>query len=252
MIKADKSKWFNFIFYRYNLYYLLRRNFHSIRVRGEVDLEHKDQPVLYVMNHCSWWDGLIIYHVTQSLSTLQHYMMMDEKQMNHYGFFKRIGTFSIDKSSGKGIIESLQYAVDLLHEENQYGNGIWIFPQGEIYHLEDRPLRFYNGVGYVLERSPHVQVVPVTIYYSLAHHQKTEVTLSFGQPIQEEWSKLGKKRSSIRLENIVERQLNEHRRWVIHSIKEELSLFRPVIREGTSIHQTFDRFRGRNIDPPNV
>lgn len=96
MIRAVKSKPFNRIFALYNHYYLLRRRFRSFTLTGsldpQVDLRDNspidpNRPVIYFMNHSSWWDGLLLYHAARQTSRGDHYVMMEEQQLQQYAFF---------------------------------------------------------------------------------------------------------------------------------------------------------------------
>lgn len=135
MIRAVKSKPFNRIFALYNHYYLLRRRFRSFTLSGSLDplLPHTgspiepDQPVIYFMNHSSWWDGLLLYHASQQTSRGDHYVMMEEEQLRRYAFFRKLGAYSINKENASGIRTSLQYSTKLLHS----GKGSGSFPKGK-------------------------------------------------------------------------------------------------------------------------
>lgn len=96
MIRAVKSKPFNRIFALYNHYYLLRRRFRSFTLTGSLDpqVDIRDnspieatRPVIYFMNHSSWWDGLLLYHAARQTSRGDHYVMMEEQQLQQYAFF---------------------------------------------------------------------------------------------------------------------------------------------------------------------
>lgn len=91
MIAAAKSRVFHKIFRRYNEWYLLRRAFRSVAAAGSPDPDIAgSRPVLYIMNHSSWWDGLWFYHAIQCLSHAdwaQYYVMMEERQLSSFRFF---------------------------------------------------------------------------------------------------------------------------------------------------------------------
>lgn len=102
MISAVKSKAFERIFTLYNHYYLLRRRFRSFTFSGSLDPQvldgngrlqpmAPDQPVVYFMNHSSWWDGLLLYHAAKQTSRGDHYVMMEERQLRQYAFFASSG-----------------------------------------------------------------------------------------------------------------------------------------------------------------
>ncbi|MFD2612660.1 lysophospholipid acyltransferase family protein [Paenibacillus gansuensis] len=240
MIPASKSKPFNALFSVYNEYYLLRRHFHSVRLRGAVDPLTKG-PVLYVMNHSSWWDGLIAYHAEQTASARDHYMMMDERQMSKFSFFRKIGAFSIDKTSPAETVISLKYAMKLLQQDKS----VWIFPQGDIRHQEVRPLTFSSGVGYMLERCAAAAVIPVTLYYTLGVHQKAEATMYFGTPISSAWDSIGRKNVTLQLQQKLETQLDLHKGWITGENAVELALFHPLWPDGKSASDRFDAWRRR-------
>ncbi|KMU98291.1 hypothetical protein ACS72_16070, partial [Acinetobacter sp. VT 511] len=101
------------------------------------------RPVIYFMNHSSWWDGLLLYHAARQTSRGDHYVMMEEQQLQQYAFFRKLGAYSINKESASGIRTSLQYTSELLDS----GKRVWIFPQGEILHQEARPIQFRPGIG---------------------------------------------------------------------------------------------------------
>lgn len=237
MIPAHRNKRFEAIFGPYNERYLLRRQFHTLFRRGEVN-QAEDKPVLYMMNHSSWWDGLVVYHLILQDRKRKHYMMMDEKQMKRYPFFRKIGAFSIDKSSVRGITESLRYASGLLKQKE----AVWLFPQGDIYHQEARPLQFASGIGYLLERCPEAIVQPVTAYYSMTIHQKPVASLWFGDPIAADWTQLERKVIVQLLRDQLEAQLDEHRSLTLRTNDGHAEGFVQAIAKQRSINETFDRF----------
>ncbi|WP_461671298.1 lysophospholipid acyltransferase family protein, partial [Mycobacterium tuberculosis] len=134
------------LFAQYNERYLLPRYLHGAAVRGAMYDGGRGRPALFIMNHCSWWDGMLVFLAITRLSGYEreHYVMMDEKQLKKFRFFRRLGAFSVDKSSQRGILQSLRYA----EEKLKAGHNVWLFPQGDIRHLEARPLQFQSGTGY--------------------------------------------------------------------------------------------------------
>lgn len=238
MIKSNKQAWFNNVFYRYNLHYLLRRHFHSIGVKGRLDPFHS-RPILYIANHSCWWDGLLAYHAVETLSKHEHFYMMDEKQMHKFQFFRKLGAFSIDKTSGREILRSLQYAGEKLVQ----GHRVWMFPQGDIYHADARPLQFQTGIGHVLHHCPSAVVVPVSFDYTLCNQQKPEVTMQFGEVVQADWAAMTRKEIAHMLQILLEAQLDAHRADVV-SGRSALD-FQPMLKAARTTDQIFDAFSRR-------
>ncbi|WP_028563201.1 lysophospholipid acyltransferase family protein [Paenibacillus pinihumi] len=238
MIGASKSRLFNALFFRYNAYYLLRRHFRYVGLSGELDPLPRT-GLLYLMNHSSWWDGLIVYHAICTCSQGDHYVMMDERQLARYSFFRKLGAFSIDKSSTRGIVRSLDYAAELLSA----GKRVWMFPQGDIRHLESRPLEFKSGAAYLLRSSPAAAVMTMTAYYSLCHHQKAEVTLQAAAPLMMPWNEMERRSISAVLRKRLNEQLEAHKQSVVQSAPLPSPEYAALLRGGRSTSDHFDSMK---------
>ncbi|MCA1054983.1 lysophospholipid acyltransferase family protein [Rossellomorea aquimaris] len=176
MIKAKKSPAFRTMFSLYHRR-LMKRSFHQIYWRGHDGIG--EGAAIFTPNHSSWWDSLILFQLDRHVLTQDLHAMMHEKGMKEYPFFRLIGGFSIDRSHPKEIVRSLNYAKELLLE----GKSVCLFPQGDEFHLEKRPLGFQSGVIYLMERCPEIPVIPLSFYYTFGHHQKPEAYLSAGAPV---------------------------------------------------------------------
>ena len=235
LITATKSRLFEAIFDRYNEYYLLRRHFRSFSIHDII--AHSPRPAFYIMNHSSWWDGLLIYHWLRRRSHHQHYLMMDEQQMSRYRFFRRIGAFSVDKTSRRGILESLQYAVNLLKS----GKAVWLFPQGDICHLDQRPLDFQSGAAYILQHCAEIPVIPVTMVYTMGLHQKPEASMVFGHPLEANWHELNKSSITHFLQTETQKQLDWHKSLTVkHLDAASLPQFKALLKPRRSTNETMD------------
>ncbi|WP_138752445.1 lysophospholipid acyltransferase family protein [Paenibacillus sinopodophylli] len=240
MIEANKSSSFDRIFRKYNELHLLRKHFHYVGFKGELD-PYPQESVLYVMNHSSWWDGLLVYQLFRSLSKGDHYVMMDEQQLQHFRFFRKLGAYSIDKRTPQSMIPSLRYTGKLL----EAGKRVWMFPQGDIHHLEQRPLLLKDGAAHVLRQQPNTTVIPVTVYYSLFHHQKADATMQAGKPIQLAWDQIGKREITERLRACLESQLDEHRAGIISGCEMDTLGYERIVKPGGSTSAAFTAFKRR-------
>lgn len=63
------------------------------------------------------------------------------------------------------------------------GKTVILFPQGDEYHLETRPLEFHTGVLYLMEKCPEVPLVPVRFYYSMRREKHPEVWIDQGESL---------------------------------------------------------------------
>ncbi|MGN7359239.1 lysophospholipid acyltransferase family protein [Paenibacillus sp. SAF-054] len=240
MLTATKSKPFERWFTIYNRYYLIGRRFRSFGMTGNVDPpDAGDRPVLYMMNHSTWWDGLLVCLAVRQRSAREHYMMMEERQLRKYGFFRKLGAYSIDRERPADIRASLRYTASLLRQ----GAGAWIFPQGEIRHVEERPLRFKPGIGLILKLVPQTVVVPVTLYHGFGRHEKPEASIRFGDPLLLPWRELTSRSIADTLEMGLTEQLDQHKGWLVNSPSGSPRGLEPLIRTGKSVNERFEAWK---------
>lgn len=222
MIEAKKNNLFEKGFAVY-LFPLMRRSFSHFL--GQNIREIPQQPAVFIANHSSWWDGLLFFFLNRTVWKHDIHMMMHEKNLKKYKFFRYLGAFSIDKQKPKDIIRSLQYAEELLKQ----GKSVVLFPQGDEFHQEIRPLAFNNGIGYMLEKHPEVSVIPITFYYSFRHEQKPEVWIHQGPSLPiEEIPGTSRKEKSGFLQQFLTDQLDELKQNVI---AENAATFKDLLRK---------------------
>lgn len=104
------------------------------------------RPVLLIGNHFSWWDGFIAYRLNDLCLHKAFNIMMLHEQLETRLFLNKVGAFSIKRGS-RSVVESLQYASGLLHEDE---NMVVVFPQGTITSLHRRPVRFEKGTERII------------------------------------------------------------------------------------------------------
>ncbi len=146
------------------------------RLRGSIDAE----PVgtLFLANHSCWWDLFLVHFLNRSIP-VDGYGMMEHFNMLRFGFFRRIGAFSVDRTDPSSVRASLDYAAGLLGGARA---GVWIFPQGKIESNDVRPLRFQNGIRALVRRVGRVRVVPVAFRYDFWQDERPEAFARFGEP----------------------------------------------------------------------
>ena len=160
MIHAQHRLWADIIFQPY-LTLLLKRNFHEIQLLGTLPKIPDDLPVLLLPNHSTWWDGFFVYLLNKKIFRRTAYLMMLEKQLSKYKFFRKIGAYSIEPENRRSIIESLEYTVELLNQEMPL---VSIFPQGQLLPWHTRPLDYKRGVEWILRKyRKSVTVLPLAI-----------------------------------------------------------------------------------------
>ncbi len=173
MLKANKSRWFERLFFVYNQN-LLKRRFHTFKVLGLEKLinRNNDLPTIIYCNHSSWWDGLAAFHISQK-ANLDFFVMMEEKQLQNLKLFCKLGAFSVVRENPRNAIESINYSVKLLNEDSN--RTLWIFPQGEILPNDLRPINFFNGVSRIIEKVGICQIFCVAMRYEFLGEYKPEI-----------------------------------------------------------------------------
>lgn len=220
MIQADKNKLVEWGFTRFNRHFI---NFHFEHVYlWEPPLLPPTEKTLYLINHSSWWDPLIIFHLNDQVVGSNGFGMMSEEGINRHSFFRKIGAFSINPNNRRHLIDSLNYSTHLLAANN----AVWMFPQGEEQHTEKQPLQFFTGAAYIANKLPDVNIVPITIYYSLEHTRRPNAYISIGNLIKQDgYHSKNRKMMTEMFEQTVTDQLQRLRQKII---EEDHSCFKDI------------------------
>ena len=218
-----------------------RRSFHQVRVQGLDRLRRAidDEPggTLFLPNHSSWWD-LFLVHVLNERIPIDGYGMMEHFNMLRFGFFRRIGAFSVDRTSPASVRASLQYAAELLHGPRA---GVWVFPQGKIEPNDARPLLFQPGIRALLRRAGRTRVVPVAFRLEFWQEERPEALVRFGEPTWVDRPDLPD------LLSVWERRLTDELDALkADALTQDAGRFTPLFDAGrTSIHDRYAAFRAR-------
>ncbi|RWZ60794.1 glycerol acyltransferase [Halobacillus fulvus] len=210
MLPANKHPLIEWGFTRFNRIFL-KKHFESIylwKPSGTIPSKN----TLFLINHSTWWDPLMIFYLNDQIIQSDGYGMMHEDGIQRHPFFRRIGAFSIKPEDRKHLIASLKYSTTLLNEQKT----VWMFPQGEEQHLEKRPLHFFSGAAYLAQNASHVNVVPITLYYSLEHTRKPNAYIRIGEAIEpDDLSRMKRKELTEFLERVMTNQLNELKETIV-------------------------------------
>ncbi len=178
MLEARKNRIFNKIFALYNRN-LIKRRFNALRVCGLETFEQDvGLPLLVYANHSSWWDGLIIYEISRR-TRFDWFVMMEEKQLKRYFFFRWLGAFSVVRGDVEEALESIKYVAELMTQKKDVA--VLIFPQGKIEPNDLRPIKIESGVASIIRRVREVATVPVALRYEFLGDFKPEVFVKIGE-----------------------------------------------------------------------
>lgn len=239
MQESSKNSVLDFLFFYYNRR-LLKKHFYQLLYREAAPVP--SGPVLFYANHSNWWDGLVLHYINHAHFKKDAFAMIDEEGLRQFPFFRKLGAFSIDRSGGRKMLQSLQYAKDQLHSNNS----VWIFPQGQEEHLEKRPLRFSSGISRIVSGRENVPVIPVSLYYSYFHKQTPYLFIETGQPIYLTNSTDGSSYSSIT--TYLETQLTEQLDQLAEDIIEEkrMDSFEILLKGKATVSESFQKIFRRS------
>ncbi len=220
----------------------IRRAFAAVHLKGteHVRQARENVPLVLYANHSAWWDAVLPVILSNQVFHHDAYAMMEEKQMRQYGFFRRIGCFSVVRENPRLAVQSLQYAADLLRQRSRV---LWIFPQGTLTSAEKRPLHFYNGTAHLLRELGDVTAVPVAFRYEFVEKERPEVFITFGKP----WQIRSDERVEIEMTTDILQQLLEYEMDVQREdvMEREFDAYETILTGKLSVNERWDAVRRR-------
>jgi 1-acyl-sn-glycerol-3-phosphate acyltransferase len=222
----------------------VRGGFHQILAQGleslRAELDRDPRGTLFLANHSNWWDLFLVHALNQAIP-VDGYGMMEHFNMLRFGFFRRIGAFSVDRTDPGSVRASLAYASGLLQRPRA---GVWIFPQGKIETNDARPLVFQAGIRALVRRAGPVRVVPVAFRYEFWQDERPEALVRFGTSRVED--REGLTDLIPRLEHALTLELDALRE---DAIRQDRSRFTPLLRGQVSISERYANVRARFRGP---
>jgi 1-acyl-sn-glycerol-3-phosphate acyltransferase len=218
----------------------LRSGFHQILAQGveglRTELETDASGTLFLPNHSCWWD-LFLVHILNETIPVDGYGMMEHFNLLRFGFFRRIGAFSVDRTDPSSVRASLEYAAGLLRRPRA---AVWIFPQGKIETNDIRPIVFQPGIRALVRRTGRLRVVPVAFRYEFWQDERPEALVRFGEPT---WVDRPDLPSLI---PTFERRLTEELDALrVDAISQRLENFQVLVEGQRSISEKYANFRAR-------
>lgn len=154
----------------------------KVVIKGEENVP-KNEPVLYVGNHRSYFDIVITYSRVPDLTGY-----IAKKEMLRWpllvNWMKNLHCLFLDRQDVKQGLKTIRTAIDKV----KAGISICIFPEGTRNRVNDTFMEFHEGSFKVASKSG-CAVVPMAIYNSAAIFEdhipwirKTTVIVEYGKP----------------------------------------------------------------------
>ncbi|MEO6694468.1 MAG: lysophospholipid acyltransferase family protein [Ignavibacteria bacterium] len=175
MIKV-RHNLFAIFLYKIYIERLLRSHFEKFILLNEMPNFNHEVGLIITPNHFSWWDGFFAEYLMRKFNKRKPYVMMLEKQLKKYWFFKYIGAFSIDQNSIKSIKENITFSKQIIGSNKSY---LLFYPQGEIQNYCIN-IKLKKGLSSIVENSgAYISVISFKIEYS--NDKKPSVYCRFGE-----------------------------------------------------------------------
>ncbi len=134
---------------------------------------YKDRSILLLANHCSWWDGFLMFQINRLYFRKKFHVMITEENYRKVWFLKYLGSFSVKRNS-RSAIETLEYAGNLL---NDPGNLVLVFPQGKLYSGHVDEIQFQKGLINLINNSTRkFQYIFAASFADYFEHRKPVLT----------------------------------------------------------------------------
>lgn len=199
-------------------------------------MKRDPSSILLLANHSSWWDFFIAHWMNVSIP-IDGYGMTDHSNLLKFGFFRRIGAFSVDRNDPASIRASINYTAELLSEP---GRGVWLFPQGKIECNDVRPLKFQHGLRVLLQRTGRLRIVPTALRYDFWQDERPEAFIRFGTPV---W--VGKDQKKDLIETWQRALTGELDQLRSDSLTQDASKFETIFRGKNSSHDRYHEIKTR-------
>ncbi|HQT57680.1 MAG: glycerol acyltransferase [Sphingobacteriales bacterium 17-39-43] len=160
-----------FQFFSWYINRIIRSDFEELKFNQTVF--NKDQSILLLANHCSWWDGFLMFQINRLYFRKRFHVMITEENYRKVWFLKYLGSFSVKKNS-RSAIETLEYAGKLLNDPE---NLLLIFPQGKLYSGHVDEIQFQKGlINLVNSSSRKFQYIFAASFADYFQHRKPVMT----------------------------------------------------------------------------
>ncbi len=224
----------------------LKKAFYRGYIRGEENIhlaleKQKNEyiPIVFYCTHFSWWDAIITIILSLRTFKVHAIGMMEEKQLKKYGFFRKIGMFSVKGDNALSSLRSLQYASDELREKAQ---ALWMFPQGTLRNQELMPLDLQPGLSILIKKSKKLLLVPIPIQYYFLREEQPECFISIGKHSLMEWNSTSVLTEVTQeLETILTTVNSELKETILQQQYSDFSL---LFQGKMSIEKKYDQMRG--------
>jgi chlorobactene lauroyltransferase len=236
MIAARKNALFNSVLRRV-LAGTLRRRFHNLYLAGGEHLREllPGGPVVGCVNHSNWWDGFVLYVLSDRLLPHEIYLAMEEKNLRQYPFFTWMGVFGLDLADPRTSLSGLRYALGLLRgtPDPRRPPLLWMFVPGRL-HAASQPIEVKPGALWLASRAG-AQILPLVLRYEWLSESRPSIFVHIGGVLPATGSMAELTGTLNRLEAAIPRTAGAP----------EFAAFQPLFGRKMSVNKWWDYVRHR-------
>jgi len=145
MITSKRHKLFYRLFLPFMRWRLLR-TFSALNLYNQIEVK-PDHSILLLCNHFSWWDGFLAAYLGHFVFHKKLFTMMQEDHLKQRLWLRRLGSFSISRTS-RDMLKSMQYAALQLDDPESL---VTVFPQGSLQSNHSTEIRIEKGISYLIK-----------------------------------------------------------------------------------------------------
>ena len=161
----------------------MRGGFHQVLAQGVAgfreSIDREPGGCLMLANHSCWWD-LFLVHLLNETIPVDGYGMMEHFNMVRFGFFRRIGAFSVDRTDPgdrSGPRSTTPPACSRARGRRSGSS-----PRGRSRGTTPGPWPSRPGIRALVRKAGRVRVVPVAFRYDFWQDERPEALVRFGEP----------------------------------------------------------------------
>lgn len=182
-----------------------KKNFSGIYLSGFSKLTNISDPVLFVSNHVSWWDGFFLFELQRRFRPQARLFTIALKETCEKNpILTRMGVLPLEPGKVASLTALLKHLKKLRQEGRAEDFIAAFFPQGRIRPSFVDELGFQRGIEGIIRALSPIRVVPVGIHIEPMVGKKPTAILQIEEPLCSE-----KIKTADEYEHEVKKALNQ-------------------------------------------
>jgi 1-acyl-sn-glycerol-3-phosphate acyltransferase len=152
----------------------VRARFRTVYWKTPVDVP---EQCIFVANHHGWHDGYLLFQV---VNALERRSLDWIQEFQAFPLFGKVGGLPFPANQPEIRAASIKKTIKLMNEEKR---SLILFGEG-ILHRGPEVWEIGKALELVLKKVPNAKVIPVGIRYDMSLHERPEVFLELGEPLE--------------------------------------------------------------------